>query len=101
MDGVKLGMSSRALGQLEEKDDANYVKEMRLVAIDCVADPSFPKAFVNGILESKQYVLNNYGQYVEAYENLELGLSNLPRKDVESYIKNSVLTFLDAIKKKI
>ena len=48
-DGVKVGMSSRALGTLEESKNHNTVKNMKLVAIDCVADPSYPKAFVNGI----------------------------------------------------
>ena len=56
-DGVKVGMSSRALGTLEEGAEHNVVKNMKLVAIDCVADPSYPKAFVNGILESKQWVM--------------------------------------------
>ena len=97
MDGVKLGMSSRALGQLEEKEDANYVKEMRLVAIDCVADPSFPKAFVNGILESKQYVLSQDGDFTETYDNFELGVSNLPRKDIDTYLKEQICTFLSKI----
>lgn len=102
-DGCSVGMSTRSLGKLvpmEGQGDASRVKDMRLVAIDCVADPSFGEAFVNGILESKQYVLDKYGQYVEAYESLEAGLSKLPRKDVESYIKESVLTFIDAIKNK-
>ena len=103
-DGCSVGMSTRSLGKLvqsEDNSEVSRVKDMRLVAIDCVADPSFGEAFVNGILESKQYVLDSYGQYVEAYENLETGLNNLPKKDVESYIKDSVLTFLDAIKNKI
>lgn len=103
-DGCSVGMSTRSLGKLvpmEGSSDASRVQDMRLVAIDCVADPSFGEAFVNGILESKQYVLDNYGQYVEAYENLELGLSNLPRKDVETHIKDSILTFLEQIKRKI
>ena len=102
-DGCSVGMSTRSLGKLmpmEGESDVSRVKDMRLVAIDCVADPSFGEAFVNGILESKQYVLENYGQYVEAYESLEAGLSKLPKKDVESYIKESVLTFIDAIKNK-
>lgn len=102
-DGCSVGMSTRSLGKLvpmEGQGDASRVKDMRLVAIDCVADPSFGEAFVNGILESKQYVLDSYGQYVEAYESLEAGLSKLPKKDVESYIKESVLTFIDAIKNK-
>jgi len=97
MDGVKLGMSSRALGQLEEKDDANYVKEMRLVAIDCVADPSFPKAFVNGILESKQYVLAQDGSFCETYEHFETGIKNLPKKDLDSYLKEQICSFLNKI----
>lgn len=97
MDGVKLGMSSRALGQLEEKQDANYVKEMRLVAVDCVADPSFPKAFVNGILESKQYVLSQDGSFSETYEHFESGITNLPRKDLDNYLKEQICSFLNKI----
>jgi hypothetical protein len=102
-DGCSVGMSTRSLGKLvpmEGNSDVSRVKDMRLVAIDCVADPSFGEAFVNGILESKQYVLNNYGQYVEAYDRLEEGLSNLPKRDVESYIKDNIITFLESLKVK-
>ena len=102
-DGCSVGMSTRSLGKLvqsEDRSDGNLVRDMRLVAIDCVADPSFGEAFVNGILESKKYVLDSYGQYVEAYERLEQGISNLPKRDVEQYIKDSVLTFLNTIKSK-
>ena len=97
MDGVKLDMSSRALGQLEEKEDANYVKEMRLVAVDCVADPSFPKAFVNGILESKNYVLTQDGGFSETYEDFEAGIKNLPKKDLDTYLKEQICMFLNRI----
>ncbi len=97
-DGVKLGMSSRALGQLEEKSGKNVVKNLRLIAIDCVADPSYPKAFVNGILESKQYVLKESGQYEEVYNVFENSLKNLPKHDVESYLKESIINFLKNIK---
>jgi len=102
-DGCSVGMSTRSLGKLiqEEGSNVNKVQDMRLVAIDCVADPSFGEAFVNGILESKQYVLDNYGQYVEAYENFEKGISHLPRTDVEEHIKSSILDFISAIKQKI
>lgn len=97
-DGVKLGMSSRALGQLEEKGGKNIVKNLRLVAIDCVADPSYPKAFVNGILESKQYVLSENGNYEELYSNFESNLHSLPKRDVESFLKESILNFLKNLK---
>lgn len=102
-DGCSVGMSTRSLGKLIQNEDTgvNRVQDMRLVAIDCVADPSFGEAFVNGILESKQYVLDNYGQYVEAYENFETGMTNLPRTDVETHIKNNVINFITALKQKI
>tara|TARA_R100000657_G_C4657152_1_gene101087 strand:+ start:46 stop:711 length:666 start_codon:yes stop_codon:yes gene_type:complete len=93
-DGVKVGMSSRALGTLEEGSDHNIVKNMKLVAVDCVADPSYPKAFVNGILESKQWVLAEDGKYEEHYDNLAKSLVNLPKKDVESFLTNRILSFI-------
>lgn len=97
-DGVKVGMSSRALGQLEEQSDGiNRVNEMRLIAVDCVADPSCPKAFVNGILESKQYVLGMDGKLEEVYESFEKSIRGLPRHDVASFLKEQILTFLSKL----
>lgn len=97
-DGVKVGMSSRALGQLEEQSDGiNRVNEMRLIAVDCVADPSCPKAFVNGILESKQYVLGMDGKFEEVYESFEKSIRGLPKHDVASFLKEQILTFLSKL----
>tara|TARA_R100001377_G_scaffold70144_1_gene45565 strand:- start:418 stop:1083 length:666 start_codon:yes stop_codon:yes gene_type:complete len=96
-DGVKVGMSSRALGTLEEGKEHNTVKNMSLVAIDCVADPSYPKAFVNGILESKQWVLADDGKYEEIYDNFERAVSKLPRKEVEKYLLERIMTFINKI----
>jgi hypothetical protein len=93
-DGVKVGMSSRALGTLEESRGHNVVRNMRLVAVDCVADPSFPKAFVNGILESKQWVLADSGKYEEAYDKFEKSISKLPMKDADIYLKEQILKFI-------
>ena len=99
-DGVRVGMSSRALGRLEEMHNGvNKVKDFRLVAVDCVADPSFPKSFVNGILESKQFVVTRDGQYEEIYENLSDRLRSLPRRDVEGYLKEQILEFFNKISK--
>jgi len=93
-DGVKVGMSSRALGKLTEQDNGvSRVTEMRLVAVDCVADPSFPKAFVNGILESKQFVVEADGHFAEIYDQFERSLNKLPRKDVELYLKEQIIGF--------
>tara|TARA_Y100000310_G_C20500256_1_gene723614 strand:+ start:69 stop:746 length:678 start_codon:yes stop_codon:yes gene_type:complete len=96
-DGVRCGVSSRALGKLipmEGKTGTNRVQDMRLIAIDCVADPSNPGSFVNGILESKQYVLGNNGKFEELYQNFEDSIAHLPRKDVEDYLKEQVIDFI-------
>lgn len=60
-EGIKLGVSSRGIGSLEEKNGINYVKDdfMLATAADIVADPSAPDAFVNGIMEGKEWVWNN------------------------------------------
>jgi len=59
--GVKLGVSSRGMGSIEEKNGANYVRDdfMLATAADIVADPSAPDAFVNGIMEGKEWIWEN------------------------------------------
>ena len=60
-EGVQLGVSSRGMGSLVQKGGANYVgKDFYLAtAADIVADPSAPDAFVEGIMESKEWVWDN------------------------------------------
>ena len=60
-DGGKLAVSSRGMGSLEQKNGANYVKDdfYLATAADIVADPSAPNAFVQGIMEGKEWVWNN------------------------------------------
>ena len=94
LDDVKLGVSSRALGKLEESTDGNHVSDLHLVCMDVVADPSVDTAFVNGILESKQWILNNDGHWQEAYENFENGLITLPRHNPKEYLKVLALEFI-------
>jgi len=96
-DGVKVGMSSRALGTLEEGTLHNTVRNLKLVAVDCVADPSFPKAFVNGILESKQWVVAVDGKYEEVYEKFERSISKLPKRDMDTFLREQILKFIQSI----
>jgi len=98
LDGVKMGMSSRALGTLEDRGGVNYVKNMKLICVDAVADPSAPGAFVNGILESKSFILKQDGRLEEVFDTLEGRLSNLPRKDVDNYLREQILNFINALK---
>ena len=67
-EGAKLGVSSRGMGSLDQKNGANYVRDdfYLATAADIVADPSAPNAFVEGIMEGKEWVWN-HGALVEAH----------------------------------
>ena len=67
-EGGKLGVSSRGMGSLDSKNGANYVRDdfYLATAADIVADPSAPNAFVEGIMEGKEWIWNN-GALVEAH----------------------------------
>ena len=67
-EGAKLGVSSRGMGSLVQKNGANYVRDdfYLATAADIVADPSAPNAFVEGIMEGKEWVWN-HGSLVEAH----------------------------------
>ena len=60
-EGAKLGVSSRGMGSLENKGGSNYVKSdfYLATAADIVADPSAPEAFVQGIMEGKEWIWDN------------------------------------------
>ena len=66
-EGAKLGVSSRGMGSLEKINGANYVRDdfYLATAADIVADPSAPNAFVEGIMEGKEWVWD-HGNIVEA-----------------------------------
>ena len=67
-EGAKLGVASRGMGSLNQKNGANYVRDdfYLATAADIVADPSAPNAFVEGIMEGKEWVWN-HGSLVEAH----------------------------------
>ena len=60
-EGAKLGVSSRGMGSLDQKNGANYVRDdfYLATAADIVADPSAPNAFVEGIMEGKEWIWDN------------------------------------------
>lgn len=59
-EGAQLGVSTRGMGSLRPKNGYQEVQEdFMLAAIDIVADPSAPNAFVNGIMEGKEWVFEN------------------------------------------
>jgi hypothetical protein len=55
-EGVKIGVSTRGLGSVKEKNGVMEVqKDFHLATVDIVTDPSAPNAFVNGIMENREY----------------------------------------------
>ena len=70
--GCNVGVSSRGMGSLEQREGVNYVKDdFMLSTVDIVQDPSAPDAFVNGIMEGVEWVWDNgilKAQEIEAYE---------------------------------
>ena len=86
-EGVTLGVSSRGIGTLkEDRDGVKVVGEdfQLATAADIVADPSAPDAFVNGIMEGKEWVWDNgllKEREVAQYKRI---MSDASRRDVEA-----------------
>ena len=83
--GVKLGVSSRGMGSIEEKNGAKYVRDdfMLATAADIVADPSAPDAFVNGIMEGKEWVWDNGILKESKVDKYKRYISESTRKNIE------------------
>ena len=96
-DGAKLGVSSRGMGSLNQKNGANYVRNdfYLATAADIVADPSAPNAFVEGIMEGKDWVWNN-GSLVEA--ELVRMKSRIERRTRSRHAKEDALEFAKFLK---
>lgn len=85
-DGFSLGMSSRSLGRIEESSGSDSrVRDIVIVSVDCVYDPSIggslnnpDTGFVKGILENKEFIIGNDGHVAEAFEKLERHLAKYP-----------------------
>lgn len=94
--GAKLGVSSRGMGSLEKRNGVNYVKEdFTLAAIDIVADPSAPNAFVDGILEGKEWVWNNGLLVEKQIAQYERQLKRTPKRKLE---ENAIKLFSDFLR---
>ena len=96
-EGAKFGVSSRGMGSLNEKNGANYVRNdfYLATAADIVADPSAPNAFVEGIMEGKDWVWHN-GSLVEA--ELVRMKSRIERRTRSRHAKEDALEFAKFLK---
>jgi hypothetical protein len=95
--GVNLGVSSRGMGSLQPtKEGYNIVQDdFRLAtAADIVADPSAPGAFVNGIMENKEWLFVE-GRFVEVdIDNAKRQIKQASRKDIEQVALNLFENFI-------
>src|ERR1017187_2004694 len=86
-DGARMGVSTRALGSLKPLTGGiNEVQDdLHLLAVDVVADPSAPNAFVNGIMENVEYIYDAAkGAYIEQeLDDMKKSLKNMSLKQIQ------------------
>ena len=84
-EGVQLGVSSRGMGSIEKREDTSVVRDdfMLTTAADIVADPSAPDAFVNGIMEGKEWVLDNGILKESKVDKYQRYINGAPRRELE------------------
>lgn len=100
--GVQLGVSTRGMGSLEEKNGIMFVKDdFVLNTVDIVQDPSAPTAFVNGIMEGVEWIWNNGIIESQVIERMETEIKKAPRSDLYETQTREFKNFLSLMKSKI
>jgi len=99
--GVKLGVSTRGMGSLENRGGVMVVKpDFLLNAVDIVQDPSAPSAFVNGVMEGVEWVWNNGIIEAQAIEKIETEIKKAPRANLYETQVREFKNFLSLLKSK-
>ena len=98
-EGVRLGVSSRGLGSLKEINGINEVQDdFHLATVDIVADPSAPDAFVQGIMESAEWILENGMWKPMQIENAQKEIRKASKADLNKVKLQVFESFLRTIK---
>jgi len=97
-EGANIGVSTRGMGSLKKKDGINEVQDdFTLSAVDIVSDPSAPDAYVNGIMEGKEWVWDNGILKSREIENHKKLIENaVGREDTQN---KALLAFVDFLSK--
>ena len=84
-EGVKLGVSSRGLGSIKEENGVKIVADdfMLATAADIVADPSAPDAFVNGIMEGREWVYAGGAIHEQTIDQIKGRIKNAAQNQME------------------
>jgi hypothetical protein len=97
--GVQLGVSTRGMGSLENRNGVMYVKDdFILNTVDIVQDPSAPSAFVNGIMEGVDWVWNNGVIESQVIEKMETEIKTAPKKHLYETQVREYKNFLSLLK---
>lgn len=98
-EGAKLGVSSRGVGSLEEKNGANYVKDdFRIsTAADIVADPSAPEAFVRGVMEGREWIFENGLLVAKEIDEIKQSIRKTSSRKLEEQMVNAFKRFINKL----
>jgi len=98
-EGARLGVSTRGMGSLKQRNGYNEVQpDFMLSAVDVVADPSAPNAFVNGIMEGKEWIWDN-GILIEKHiEEYQKQIKAASKRELESKCVSLFEDFLRKLK---
>ena len=98
-EGAKLGVSSRGMGSLKNIRGTNVVQDdfHLATAADIVADPSAPEAFVEGVMEGKEWVWNNGVIKEQEISRMKEELTQAKRKQIEEAKINMFKAFLSKL----
>ena len=98
-EGVKLGVSSRGLGSIKENNGIKVVCDdfMLATAADIVADPSAPDAFVNGIMEGREWIYNNGAVQEQTVEQIKKRIDNAALNQMEEVKLSAFSQYLQSL----
>lgn len=102
--GGAFGKSSRAMGQISEQtmNDArcDYVNGVHYVCFDSVQDPSVGKALPDALLEQREWIIGESGDFLaKPLDNFEQSLIKLPKHSKDMYIAEQLVKFINSIKR--
>jgi|TARA_R110000782_G_scaffold269689_2_gene368287 hypothetical protein len=97
-EGAKLGVSTRGMGSLKEVNGVNRVQsDFSLAAVDIVADPSAPDAFVDGIMEGKEWIWENGLLKEKHIQEYKKQITNVSSRNMKKKFTNLFEDFLRKI----
>ena len=98
-EGVKIGVSTRGLGSLQEKNGINVVQnDFTMTAIDIVGDPSAPDAWVSGIMEGSEWIFNASTNSWILAEQIRKEMKRMSTKEIVEKQAKLFENFLNSIK---